>query len=112
MHWSFLVGVELPGHKKEVIAETMEQDCQIEHPQTAQWVAIRQKYVAYRPGKQTHDQDVFDAKTPEDERHEQHHGYFGNLSKGHFACRIPDMQLIQVGIRERKIERQRDASQD
>src|SRR4051812_44758144 len=112
MRRSFLIGVELPGHEKKVITETVKQDRQIEHPQTTKWIAIRQEYVAYRPREQTHDQDVLDAETSEDERHEQHHGDFGNLSKSHFSRGIFDMQFIEVGIRKRKIESQRNASQD
>src|SRR3954467_12286925 len=112
MRRSFLIGVELPSHEKEVVTKTMEQDRQIKHPQTTEWIAICQEYVACRPGEQPHDQGVLDAKTPEHERHEQHHRDFGNLSKSHFASSILYMQLIEIGIREREIESQRNASQD
>src|SRR5580765_3337681 len=112
MNRSFLIRVELAGHKEEVVTDAMEQDRDVEHPQPSIRIAIRQQEVAERPGKQPRDQNVLDSKTAEDERHEQHHHNFGGLSKRHFACSILDVQLIEVGIGKREIESKRNASQD
>ena len=46
-----------------------------------------------------------------DQRHQQHHSYLRELSERHLPGRIRNADIIQVSVREREVERQRNTCQ-
>ena len=68
--------VDLTGHEEEVVANAMEQDASVEHPDHRRVVAVREQHVAGHPRGHPDEQHFLDAEAAEEPRHGEHEDDF------------------------------------
>ena len=107
-----LVGVDLAGHEEEVVADAVQQDAGVEHPEPRPGVAVGEEEVPDRPRQHADQEDAAHAPPREEPREQQHEADLGHLAEGHLAGRLGHPDLVEVQVGEGVVELERDAEEE
>ena len=106
-----LVYVDLPRDEEEVIAYAVEKNAGVQHPRVAACVPRGKEQIPYRPRRHTNEEDPFYPDADEKPRKQDHEPQLRRLPKRHLARRFRESDLVQVQVRERVVELQRNAEE-
>jgi hypothetical protein len=107
-----LVGVDLARHKEEVVAEAVEEDAGVQHPERRAGVAPGKEEVPHRPREHADQEDPSDAQPHQKPRQQEHEADFRHLAEGHLAGRLRQADLVEEEIGEGIVELERNAEQE
>ena len=107
-----MIDVDLTCDEEEVVADAVQNDAEVEHPNQGIDVAETKAQVADDPSEHAQHERVFHADSFEEERQREHEEKFGKLAEGHLADCVLQADFIEERIREGVVELQRDADQE
>ncbi len=106
------VGVNLSGHKEEVIADAMQGDAEEQHPRQIACIGVREQDIADRPSQHAHQQSPLHADAHQAKGDQQHEQHLGHLAQGLLSGCVGQVNLREEQVGVLVIESQWNADQD
>ena len=106
----FLVGVNLPCHEEEIVANAVQHDADDDHPAKLIRRADGKQTIPSDPRQHPDGQHPFHAKPGEEERHNDHEKNLGDLAVRHGGA-DGQLNMLHNSAGDLVVERQRDTDQ-